>query len=98
MRRIFQFFRESYAELRKVSWPSREEVGNSTRIVLISVALIALVLGLIDFVSVYSTVTDLKDSTSLPFLTFIYSCKIDKKGQITEGEYSDFDIGFTERY
>ena len=49
MRRIFQFFRESYAELRKVSWPSREEVGNSTRIVLISVALIALVLGLIDF-------------------------------------------------
>ena len=23
---------------------------------------------------------------------------IDKKGQITEGEYSDFDIGFTERY
>ena len=50
MRRIFQFFRESYAELRKVSWPSREEVGNSTRIVLISVALIALVLGLIDFV------------------------------------------------
>ena len=50
VRRIFQFFRESYAELRKVSWPSREEVGNSTRIVLISVALIALVLGLIDFV------------------------------------------------
>ena len=50
MRRIFQFFRESDAELRKVSWPSREEVGNSTRIVLISVALIALVLGLIDFV------------------------------------------------
>ena len=50
MRRIFQFFRESYAELRIVSWRSREEVGDSTRIVLISVALIALVLGLIDFV------------------------------------------------
>ncbi len=50
MRRVFQFFRESYAELRKVSWPSREEVGNSTRIVLISVALIAVALGLVDFV------------------------------------------------
>jgi preprotein translocase SecE subunit len=33
-----------------VSWPSREEVGNSTRIVLISVALIALALGFVDFV------------------------------------------------
>ena len=50
MRRIVQFLRESYAELRKVSWPTREEVGNSTRIVLISVALIALALGIVDFV------------------------------------------------
>ena len=49
MRRIVQFLRESYAELRKVSWPTREEVGNSTRIVLISVALIALALGIVDF-------------------------------------------------
>ena len=51
-------------------------------------------LGLIVVESVHSTVTDLKDVTKNPFLTFIYSCKIDKKGQITEGEYSDFDIGF----
>ena len=50
MRRIVQFFRESYAELRKVSWPSREEVGNSTRVVLISVALIALALGIVDYI------------------------------------------------
>ena len=50
MKRIVQFCRESYAELRKVSWPSREEVGNSTRIVLISVALIGLALGIVDFV------------------------------------------------
>ena len=42
--------------------------------------------------------TDLEDSTQTPFLTFKYSCKIDKKGQITEGEYSDFDIGFGLRY
>jgi len=50
VRRIVQFFRESYAELRKVSWPSREEVGSSTRVVLISVALIALALGIVDFI------------------------------------------------
>ena len=50
MNRIVQFFRESYAELRKVTWPSREEVGNSTKIVLISVSLIAVALGIVDFV------------------------------------------------
>lgn len=50
MNRIVQFFRESYAELRKVTWPSREEVGNSTKIVLISVSLIAVFLGLVDYV------------------------------------------------
>ena len=50
MNRIAQFFRESYAELRKVTWPSREEVGNSTKIVLISVSLIAVALGLVDYV------------------------------------------------
>ena len=50
MKRIVQFFRESYAELRKVTWPSREEVGSSTKIVLISVTLIALALGIVDFV------------------------------------------------
>jgi len=47
--RILQFFRESYAELRKVAWPSREEVASSTKVVLVSVSLIALALGLIDF-------------------------------------------------
>jgi preprotein translocase subunit SecE len=47
--RIIQFFRESYAELRKVAWPSREEVASSTKVVLVSVSLIALALGLIDF-------------------------------------------------
>jgi preprotein translocase subunit SecE len=47
--RITRFFRESYAELRKVAWPSREEVASSTKVVLVSVALIALALGLIDF-------------------------------------------------
>ena len=49
MKKIFKFFQESYAELRKVTWPNREEVGSSTRVVLISVALIAGALGLVDF-------------------------------------------------
>lgn len=50
MRKIIQFFKDSYAELKKVVWPSRDEVGSSTKVVLVSVALFAIVLGLIDYI------------------------------------------------
>jgi preprotein translocase subunit SecE len=50
MRRIVLFFQESYAELRKVTWPSREEALASTKVVLISTLLIAGMLGLVDFI------------------------------------------------
>ena len=50
MRRIIQFFKDSYAELKKVVWPSRDEVGSSTKVVLVSVLLFAIVLGVMDFV------------------------------------------------
>ena len=49
MKKIIRFFEESFAELKKVTWPSREDVGASTKIVLISVALIAAALGLVDY-------------------------------------------------
>jgi preprotein translocase subunit SecE len=49
MRKVIAFFKDSYAELKKVVWPSREEVGSSTRVVLISVALFAAILGIVDF-------------------------------------------------
>jgi preprotein translocase subunit SecE len=50
MNRIIRFFKESYAELRKVIWPSREEVMSSTKVVIISVVIIGLILGAIDVV------------------------------------------------
>ena len=50
MKKIIQFFKESYAELRKVIWPTREEVVSSTKVVLVSVAIIAVALWLVDFV------------------------------------------------
>jgi len=49
VRRIIQFFKDSYAELKKVVWPSRDEVASSTKVVLVSVALFAAVLGILDF-------------------------------------------------
>ena len=49
MKKIIQFFKDSVSELKKVSWPSREDVGSSTRVVVISVVIFAAVLGLVDF-------------------------------------------------
>jgi preprotein translocase subunit SecE len=50
MKRLLQFFRDSYAELRKVVWPGREEVGSSTKVVIISTIIFAALLGLFDFI------------------------------------------------
>ncbi len=49
MKKIVQFFKDSYAELRKVVWPTREDVIASTKVVLLSTVVVAAVLGLIDF-------------------------------------------------
>lgn len=50
MKKIIQFFKDSYAELKKVQWPSREEVGSNTKVVLVSVLIFATVFGIVDFI------------------------------------------------
>ena len=47
--KVVQFFKESYAELRKVIWPSREDVISSVKVVLVSTLIIAAILGFVDF-------------------------------------------------
>jgi preprotein translocase subunit SecE len=48
MNKIVQFIKESYAELRKVIWPGRDDVVSSVKVVIISTVIIAAVLGLVD--------------------------------------------------
>ena len=48
MRKVIQFFKESYAELRKVVWPSRDDVVSSVKVVIISTGIVAAILGLVD--------------------------------------------------
>ena len=48
MKKIIQFIKESYAELKKVIWPGRDDVISSVKIVIISTVIVAAVLGLID--------------------------------------------------
>lgn len=50
MKRILNFFRESKAELKKVEWPEKQEVVNSTVVVLVSIVVVSLGLGGMDFV------------------------------------------------
>jgi preprotein translocase subunit SecE len=48
MGKIIQFAKESYAELRKVVWPTREDAISSVKVVLVSTVILASALGLID--------------------------------------------------
>jgi preprotein translocase subunit SecE len=50
MKKILQFFKDSYAELKRVVWPGREQVVSSTKVVIVSTVLFALVLGIVDFI------------------------------------------------
>jgi preprotein translocase subunit SecE len=48
VKKIVQFFKESYAELKKVVWPGKDDVISSVKVVVVSTVIIAAILGLID--------------------------------------------------
>ena len=48
MKKIIQFVKECYAELRKVVWPGKDDVVSSVKIVIVSTIIVAAVLGLVD--------------------------------------------------
>ena len=52
MNKIVQFFKDSFGELKKVIWPSKDSVIASTKIVLFSTIVVALFLGVVDFILV----------------------------------------------
>lgn len=47
--RVTHFFRESKAELKKVVWPTREEVVSSVKVVIILTIVVSVILGLLDW-------------------------------------------------
>jgi preprotein translocase subunit SecE len=50
LRRTREFIREVVAEFRKVTWPSRQELINSTVVVITVTVVVALFLGGVDIV------------------------------------------------
>ena len=52
MKKVVVFVKECAAEMKKVVWPTREDVASSVVVVLISTVIIAVILGLLDLVFV----------------------------------------------
>ena len=50
LRRVQEFVREVVAEFRKVTWPSRQELINSTVVVITVTVVVAMFLGGVDIV------------------------------------------------
>ena len=48
MTKIVQFFKECGTELKKVVWPTRDDVVASASVVVVSSVIIAVILGLLD--------------------------------------------------
>lgn len=53
MGKIFGFFKECGAELRKVVWPTRDDVISSVKVVVVSTVIIAAILGVLDILFSY---------------------------------------------
>jgi len=50
MKKIKAFIIESYGELKKVIWPSRDSVVASAKVVIVSTIAFALFFGFVDFI------------------------------------------------
>ncbi len=46
--KIKHFFSETRVEMRKVTWPTRDELKESTKIVIVSTIVVTLFIGIID--------------------------------------------------
>jgi preprotein translocase subunit SecE len=50
VKRLVSFIREAKAELKKVTWPGKQQIWHSTLIVIIFTLLVSIYLGVIDMV------------------------------------------------
>jgi len=57
MKNIIKFFKDVLEEMKKVSWPPKEEVIASSGVVIVFLIIMAIILGFVDFVA--STVVGL---------------------------------------
>jgi preprotein translocase subunit SecE len=51
MKRFIAYVRESFGELKKVSWPKKNEIVTSSVIIIVFIVIMTLFLGFIDFIA-----------------------------------------------
>ena len=51
LRRLVNFFKGVMDEMRKVSWPSKEEVIASSGVTIVFILILSVILGLVDFLA-----------------------------------------------
>ena len=49
MRKIISFIKEAYQELKRVAWPKKSEVVKKTIIVVVSMIVVAAIVGALDY-------------------------------------------------
>lgn len=59
--RIKKFFKESKAELKKVTWPTKEQLVHNTLVIIAFVAIVTVILALLDlgFTKLFSLLTNI---------------------------------------
>lgn len=59
--KIAKYFKECKAELKKVTWPNKEQLMHNTGIILVFIAIITIILSLLDtgFAKLFQLFTDL---------------------------------------
>ena len=59
--KIAKYFRECKAELKKVTWPSKEQIIHNTGIILVFIAIVTVILSLLDagFAKLFQLLTNL---------------------------------------
>jgi len=50
MNKIINFIREARDELKRVNWPTRKELIDSTKVVILSAVLLVIFIGAIDYI------------------------------------------------
>lgn len=59
--RAKRFFKESKAELKKVTWPSKEQLMHNTGIIIVFIAIITIILSVLDvaFAKLFQVLTNI---------------------------------------
>lgn len=59
--KLVKYFKECKAELKKVTWPSKDQIIHNTGIILAFIAIVTIILSLLDvgFAKLFQTLTNL---------------------------------------